>query len=223
MITIVNALAGSRLYGTNHETSDYDTMGIGVATKEQKLGLNYIEQIGQDDHVIYELSKWTRLALNGNPTILQMLWVKPEQTFIQDTFWEWKSWQRKLRSAVLSQRCIAAFLGYQEGQRKKILSDRQQRPELVAKYGFDVKFAAHMVRLGLQGVEVSTTGEMSLPCKESPLLKEILQGRYTKQETLDMASELEHTLKTESSVLPQEPDFKKTNKLLVEIYEECWD
>jgi hypothetical protein len=41
------------------------------------------------------------------------------------------------------------------------------RPELVEKHGYDTKFAAHMVRLGYQGVELLETGRFTLPLPAS--------------------------------------------------------
>lgn len=224
MTTIVKALAGSRLYGTNHAGSDMDFMGIGVASMREKLGLRYVEQIGADDDVTYELTKWARLAVNGNPTVLQMLWVGPDnasQTL--ECHPQWSYWQMKLRSAVLSQRCIPAFLGYMDGQRKKILSSRGQRPELIAKHGYDTKFAAHMIRLALQGIEVKTTGSMSLPCVDVMLLREIIAGKYTQPEVLAMAEALENTLKIVPSILPETIDPDALDSLLASIYAEVWE
>lgn len=37
------------------------------------------------------------------------------------------------------------------------------RPELVAEHGYDTKFAMHALRLGAQGVELLTTGRITLP------------------------------------------------------------
>ena len=37
------------------------------------------------------------------------------------------------------------------------------RPELVAVHGYDTKYAMHALRLGLQGVELLTTGRITLP------------------------------------------------------------
>ena len=37
------------------------------------------------------------------------------------------------------------------------------RPELVAVHGYDTKYAMHALRLGLQGIELLTTGRITLP------------------------------------------------------------
>jgi hypothetical protein len=37
------------------------------------------------------------------------------------------------------------------------------RPELVAVHGYDTKYAMHALRLGLQGIELLSTGRITLP------------------------------------------------------------
>jgi len=37
------------------------------------------------------------------------------------------------------------------------------RPELEAEHGFDAKFAMHMIRLGIQGIEYMESGKTTLP------------------------------------------------------------
>lgn len=222
MFTLIRSVAGSRLYGLDHAGSDEDIMGIGIATKAEKLGLDTVEQLGQDDEVTYELAKWTRLAINGNPTVLQMLWTPPSMWHQWDA--RWPEMQIRLRGIVLSDRCRDAFLGYMKGQRIKLERDRGQRTELKEQFGYDTKFAAHMIRLGIQGVEVLTTGQMSLPMASGSrqLCRDIRQGRYTEPEVLEMANELEEKLKTVPSVLPPTVDRVKVNNFLVDTYTEWW-
>lgn len=222
MITLVNAIAGSRLYGTNHENSDEDTMGIGIAEPQDKLGLSPTDQDGKDDHVVYELTKFVRLACSGNPTILQLLYAPPEMWIECHPFWPVS--QIELRNLCVSQKCRPAFLGYLQQQRNKLLSDRQQRPELVAKHGYDTKFAAHMIRLGIQGIEVLSGQGMALPMRHENLdyCLPILEGKVLKEHVLMYADGLENRLKTIESPLPLEPDYAKVNEWLANTYIEHW-
>lgn len=222
MFTLIRSTAGSHLYGLDHAASDIDTMGIGIAEKAEKLGLDTIEQIGHDDDVVYELTKWTRLAVNGNPTILQMLWTPPSMWLQWDE--RWPQIQERLRGIVLSERCRKAFIGYMDGQRKKLEHDRGQRQELKDQFGYDTKFAAHMIRLGLQGIEVVTTGKMSLPMPltERSMCRDIRHGRWTEQQMLEHADHLRSVLANCQSVLPPSVDHKKVNDFLVDTYTEWW-
>jgi hypothetical protein len=40
------------------------------------------------------------------------------------------------------------------------------RPELVAVHGYDTKYAMHALRLGLQGVELLSSGKITFPVPE---------------------------------------------------------
>jgi hypothetical protein len=58
------------------------------------------------------------------------------------------------------------FLGYLRAQRAAMTGEvgaHPDRPELVAAHGFDVRFAMHALRLGLQGVELLPTVRITLP------------------------------------------------------------
>ena len=51
-------------------------------------------------------------------------------------------------------------------QRERMIGTRGQmnvtRPELISKYGYDTKYAGHLVRLGYQGIEVMLSGGLTL-------------------------------------------------------------
>lgn len=86
-------LAGSKLYGNSTPQSDTDYRGIFIAPKETKLGiLGAVEQlegidvykslkkagldlVETDDIVIYEISRFTKLAADNNPNCMDTLCV----------------------------------------------------------------------------------------------------------------------------------------------------
>ncbi|WP_255432505.1 nucleotidyltransferase domain-containing protein [Amycolatopsis sp. WAC 04197] len=101
------------------------------------------------------------------------------------------------------------------------------RPELIEKYGFDTKFAMHMVRLGVQGVELLETGRITLPVPEPWLgwLRDLRQGKKTREEALEAAESLEHRLDElvrGASPLPEEPDAEWADAWLVRAYLRAW-
>jgi len=103
---------------------------------------------------------------------------------------------------------------------------RVNRPELVEKYGHDTKYAAHMVRLAVQGVELLETGRMTLPMSEPwrTWIRDLRQGKHTEQEAIEAADELEARLKvlTETADLPARPDTARANRWLIETYQRAW-
>jgi predicted nucleotidyltransferase len=75
---ILQVRAGSRAYGVEHAESDYDSRGICIPAKRFLLGLETFEQLESagSDHVVYGLPKFVRLALEGNPNLIETLWTE---------------------------------------------------------------------------------------------------------------------------------------------------
>ena len=107
----------------------------------------------------------------------------------------------------------ARYLGYLNGQQGGMTGRpgaHPNRPELVAVHGYDTKYVMHALRLGLQGVELLTTGRITLPVPEPDreYLRSIRRGERPLAEVLDVISETETRLKRlrDSAVIPDEPD-----------------
>ena len=100
------------------------------------------------------------------------------------------------------------------------------RPELIAAYGWDVKFGAHMVRLGLQGAELMETGRITLPVPEPDRtwLRELRAGQHTMAEALERAEECDRRIAglMETSPLPEDPDYEAADAWLISAYRRAW-
>lgn len=118
---------------------------------------------GDLDVVVYSARKWARLALAGNPTVLLVLYVPDAEVVMRTAIGaELVDNAHRFVSRSAAQR----FLGYLRAQRDAMTGEtakRTNRPELVEAHGFDTKFAMHALRLGHQGVELLTTGRITLP------------------------------------------------------------
>jgi predicted nucleotidyltransferase len=238
--TILRCQVGSGLHGTAVPgQDDRDEMGICVEPPEYVAGLRRFEQYlhrtqpegvrsgpGDLDLIVYSLRKWMRLALTGNPTVLLPLFVPGEEIVHIDDL------GRELREnahRIVSRQAGHRFRGYLRAQRERMLGlrgARTNRPELIEKYGFDTKFAMHMVRLGVQGVELLETGRITLPIPEPWLtwLCDLRQGRHTKAEALAAATDLEHRLDRlkDASPLAERPDAEWANTWLVRAHRAAW-
>lgn len=239
--TILRCQVGSGVHGIAiGGQDDRDEMGICVEPAEYVIGLRSFEQYiyrtqpegarsgpGDLDLTVYSLRKWLRLALQGNPTVLLPLFV-PEREIVRVT-----ELGRELRAhadRIVSRTAGRRYLGYLTSQRERLLGERggrhTNRPELVDAYGFDTKYAYHMVRLGVQGVELLETGHVTLPMSEpwAPWLRELRQGGHSQQEALDAAVSLEERLTEllDTSPLPERPDHDWANRWLVTAYQRTW-
>jgi hypothetical protein len=100
------------------------------------------------------------------------------------------------------------------------------RPELVEAHGFDTKYAMHVARLGLQGIELLSTGRLTLPMAEPDRSRvmAIRHGDVPLDETLAQIDEIERQLHAavESSPLPEEPDYESVDTFLLDSYRQGW-
>jgi hypothetical protein len=246
--TILRGLVGSTVHGlnVNDGIEDRDEMGICVEPLEDALAIwapfeqfiyrSAAEREGRHDArssagdldlTIYSLRKWMRLALRGNPTILLLLFTPDDQLVSCDPL------GRELRAlapSIVSRRVQGPYLGYLQAQKQRLTGERGQknvhRPELEAMYGFDTKYAMHMLRLGFQGVELLTTGRLSLPMREPErsFLLDVRRGKVSEQQCLTRAGELERELSdlATASPLPEGPDEARLERWMLEAYRSRW-
>lgn len=239
--TILQTQVGSGLHGVTTGDDDRDEMGICIEPPAYVIGNQKFEQYifrtqpegvrsgkGDLDLTVYSLRKWARLAAQGNPTVLLLLFV-PDSEIVHIN-----GYGRELMANAdmfLSRQVAARFAGYLVSQRDQMLGLKSKkhtnRPELVERYGFDSKFAYHMVRLGLQGVELLTTGDITLPMPEPDRtwLRELRRGEHTKEEALALADDLLDQLNMlqKSSDLPEQPYYAQIDAWLTETYVGWWE
>lgn len=243
---ILRGLVGSGVHGTAVEgQDDRDEMGVTLEPPEMVVGLQHFEQYiyrtqpegvrsgaGDLDLTVYSARKYMRLALQGNPTVLLLLYV-PDDLLVVNTALGKE--MRGLAPAIASRQAAPRFLGYLRAQKERLLGLRGsghgrrgggRREEYIEQYGFDTKFAMHMVRLGYQGVEFLNTGRITLPLPEPQLsyCRALRQGEVTMNDALTTVGELEvelldlHT----SSPLPEHPDTDAVNDWLASAYARSW-
>lgn len=111
---IFKCLSGSRAYGTNIETSDWDYKGVYVQPDNDILGFKYKEQIdvGKDESY-YEIRRFVQLLQTANPTVLEMLFTEPDRVLLP--------WAiiAAVKEKFLTKKCLLSFGGYAVAQLKK--------------------------------------------------------------------------------------------------------
>jgi predicted nucleotidyltransferase len=244
--TVLRAPAGSTLPGLNLPgKGDSDEVGVCVEDIHAAMGFSEFEQYiyrsaavregqhdapsqpGDLDLTMYSLRKFLRLALQGNPQIIQTLFV-PEHLCIHRS--ELGAELQGLAPEIVSKKAGMRYLGYMESQRQKLLGERGQkrvnRPELEEKFGFDTKYMMHVLRLGFQGVELLSTGKLSFPMPEADraFTYAVRLGEVPLQEALTKAGELERELKDllDSSFIQDEPDYAFVQEWMIETYQISW-
>jgi len=99
-----------------------------------------------------------------------------------------------------------------------------QRPDLIARYGFDVKFAMHYVRLLGECRELLREHKVTLPRPEKELLIDIRSGKYTQDQVFEigdgLARECERLL--EKNDLPDAVDAELLSRHIADAYQHHW-
>lgn len=224
--------AGSHLYGTNHKDSDLDIRGITIAPLNHWIGLQNFDQFqykNEDlgiDVVIYDIRKWIKLCYAMNPNIAETLFVPKNSKCIMYSTEAWDILQ-ETRESFVNQRAYDAFMGFTTAQWKKIQTkqdNKSGRLSLTDKYGFDVKFAMHAIRLARQGCELLSTGKITFPRPDKDYLLKIRFGEVYKHGDvtsclLDIENEITKLRKIkEKTTLPKNGDYEKIEKLQMDMF-----
>lgn len=240
---ILRVLVGSQMHGTGDPAGeDTDIMAIVIEPEWMVFGTQHFEttQIrtqpegvrsgpGDIDYVAHSLMKWVRLAAKGNPSILLPMFVPDDHKGMQHITPEGHV-LRQHRDLFVTKSAGAQHLGYMTAQRARLTGERggkhTNRPELIEKYGYDTKYAMHMLRLGYQGLELMTKGTITLPVPEPHLsmLVEVRKGRRTLEDCLAVQAYLEGELEqaTNKADLPKQPDPVRLGRLCADLYQSYW-
>lgn len=107
------------------------------------------------------------------------------------------------------------------GMIEERLSKVGNRKTLITKYGFDTKFASHLIRLLLEGQELINTGKIEFPLSYRETILDIKQGKWTIKEVLDYADQLEAEIdaNVEKSPLPNKPRLAEIEQFSVNLLE----
>lgn len=240
---VMLATVGSTAHGVSVSTTgatgdDLDLMGVYVPSREDTYGLHEAKSItwrtkpegerseaGDIDLTMHVARKFLHLAYKGNPTILAML-ASPEQHV--DT--EIAAILCNSLPMFFSVNAGYAFRGYAEQQFQRLMGERGQmsvkRPELITAYGYDTKYAAHVLRLCHQGETMLREGRFPMPVddEERAYILAVRRGAVTFDDCALMLREYRARLDValEETRLPRLPDAKKVNTLILSIYESEW-
>lgn len=234
---LIRAEVGSTAHGTGLPGGeDYDEMGVMIDPWQSAVGLHPDpdtviyrpgrqmtdrSQPGDYDLVVYTARKFAQLCVKGNPSVLMLLFGPLRfSTPLGDAL-------RALAPAFWSDQARLRFLGYSQAQRERLLGVRggkhTNRPELIAQHGYDTKFAMHMLRLGLQGMEYAQHGRLTLPIpgEAGELLRAVRRGEYALDRVIAMADANEDALRMMGGRAPLMPDVGAINEWLRAVHMEA--
>lgn len=238
---ILRTVVGSELHGTGIPgTEDHDEMGVYIEPLEYVVGFKKMEHYtwrskpegvksehGDTDLVMYSLRKYVQLAMQGNPTVILLLFAPETHTLFKTP--EGRE-LCDLASKIISKRAAPRYLGYLESQKQRLLGIKKghtpSRPELIEKFGYDTKYAMHALRLGYQGIELMQTGKLVLPIQgyKGDYLRSVRRGEVSFAGVKDDLNYIEGALKrvTETSKLQDEPDVESITRWMKNTHYNKW-
>ncbi|MFC4030782.1 DNA polymerase beta superfamily protein [Streptomyces polygonati] len=209
MNVLLSGVVGSTAYGLAREGSDVDRLGVFAAPTEELHGLHaprdsYVTT--DPDRAFHEAAKFCRLALGGNPTVTELVWLPDELYEVRTPLGEELI---ALRSSLLSAgRVRDAYLGYATRQFKRLYD----RSEGAAASGADArdrtaKHARHLRRLCHQGYELYATGRLSIRVEDPEEYHRFgAEVAADAMVALPMLQRFQGLFETTRSVLPDRPD-----------------
>lgn len=241
--TIYEVLMGSVAYGVSSDTSDMDVYGICIPYKNeifphlkgeipgfgrQKQKFEQFQQHHIKDEIpkkqyditIYNIVKYFTLAMENNPNIVDSLFVPNSCVLYSNLIGQHIRENRKI---FLHKGAFHKFKGYAYSQQSKIKTNKttdSTRRELIDKYGYDVKYAYHLIRLTDEIEQILTLGDLDLQ-RAKEQMKSIRRGEWKEQDIYDWFTQKELQLERlyVDSSLPHSPDEGRIKSLLVECLE----
>jgi uncharacterized protein len=241
-------IMGSMAYGVSSDSSDMDVYGFCIPPKvdvfphlngaipgfgrqtkrfevwQQHHVIDASENGGKGrsyDFSIYSIVKFFHLAMENNPNMIDALFT-PRRCVLHST--PIAELVRENRRMFLHKGAWHKFKGYAYAQMHKMdiksPEPGSKRAELVDKFGFDVKFAYHVVRLLDEVEQIMTLGDMDLS-RDAERLKAIRRGEWTAAQVKEFFIRREKELETvyNDSKLQHAPDEARIKTLLLQCLE----
>jgi uncharacterized protein len=241
-------IMGSMAYGVSSDSSDMDVYGFCVPPRDDVFPhlrgeipgfgrqLQRFEQFQQHhiedkdalagkgreyDLTIFSLVKFFQLAMENNPNIVDSLFTPRECVLFCNQIGERV---REKRQIFLHKGAWHKFKGYSYSQVHKMElktpEKDSKRAQNIEEFGFDVKYAYHVVRLLDEIEQILTLGDLDLQ-RDRERLKAIRRGEWTLEQVKEFFVTKEKELESAymTSKLPHGPDEAAIKTLLLECLE----
>lgn len=238
-------IMGSVAYGVSSDTSDMDVMGFCIPPKDLTFPhlageipgfgtqIQRFEQYQQHhvmdaesrqeyDFTIYSIVKYFQLCMENNPNMCDSLFVPNRCVLYASKIGQMVRDERRL---FLHKGSYHKFRGYAYAQLHKIgtkaNSQNPKRQASIDEYGYDVKFAYHVVRLALEGEQILVEHDLDIE-KNREILKSIRHGAWSEEKLRGWFDEKERHLEElyTKSTLRNKPDEEFIKHLLMRCLEE---
>jgi len=240
-------LMGSVAYGVSGDTSDRDVYGFAIPPREhlfphlageiagfgrphprfENFQVHHVRDPDalagkgcEYDFSIYGIPRFFTLCMECNPNMIDSLFT-PQDCVLHLT--RVGSLVRERRQLFLHKGVWTRFKAYAYAQLHKLRTKNPEgkRQQLVEQFGFDVKYAYHVVRLLYECEQLLQFADMDLR-RDREHLKAIRRGEVSEADLRAWAASKETQLEAlvSRSPLPDQPDEPAIRRLLLECLEE---
>lgn len=243
--TLYLTIMGSVAYGVSSDTSDMDLYGFAIPPKDLVFPhisgeipgfgkqIQRFEQ-WQEHHVkapdsnqtydfqVYSIVKYFQLCMENNPNMIDSLFTA-RRCIIHST--SIAEMVRERRREFLHKGSWHKFKGYAYAQMGKIRSksnkSNERRAADIEKFGYDTKFAYHVVRLLGECEQILVEQDLDLE-RNREQLKSIRRGEWKLEQIEDYFNSKEKDLEKIylESPLRHSPDEESIKQLLLDCLEE---
>ena len=214
---LLAGVVGSTAYGLATPESDVDRLGVFATPTVAFHGLTPPAEshvTTGPDVTVHEAGKYCRLALKGNPSVAELMWL-PDYEVLTPLGRELVD----IREAFLSAAAVRnAYLGYAQQQFTKLKNrgDGTFSPDLRHR---TAKHARHLARLCDQGYGLYATGKLRV-CVDNPWFyhqfgEQVASGDLATAEALLAAAEA--NFNETRSPLPAAPDKQAVQAWLLRV------
>lgn len=239
-------LMGSVCYGVSNDESDFDVYSFCIPPRDYVFphlrgeieGFSTpgerFEQFQQHhifdkqalggkgrhyDMTVYSIVKYFRMLMDCNPNIIDSLYV-PRRCVLYST--QVGEMVRENRWLFLHKGVWPKFKGYAYAQLHKLRTKQPEggRKEIVEQFGYDIKYAYHVVRLLNEVEQILHSGDLDLETNKEQL-KEIRRGLWPLEQVESYFAQKERHLEALylKSNLPLQPNEHKIRDLLLHSLE----
>lgn len=181
--------------------------------------------IRQYDLTIYSITKYFDLIMGCNPNMIDSIFT-PQRCVLHAT--KIAQMVRENRKIFLNKSAWHTFKGYAFSQMKKIKdktnSSNPKRAATIEEFGYDIKFAYHVVRLLNEVEQILLEHDLDLE-RNREQLKSIRRGEWTLEQIETYFESKERSLEDlyTKSDLRLKPDEDAVRQLLIDCLEEHYD
>lgn len=206
--TCLSTITGSKAYGLDHADSDTDRMSIFVAPSADVAGLFWDQHEDSwtntspdgDDETFHEIRKFIRLALRGNPTLIELLFMDSYE-YLDEV----GQGLLAVREDITSTSTIrSSYSGYAFSQYNRVKDAGPGK--------FKPKMARHTLRIARQGLELLETGTMSVRVPDPQEYWDLTEKPF--EEMLRIIEKPLNKIDCCTSVLPSKPNLEPVAEFL---------